>query len=199
MHARKQHAMNLLISILVLVLLAGCAQTEHSGFRFGLASAPITLDPRFATDAASTRVNRLLYQRLVEFDESMQPVPGIANWQRLTPKHYRFVLINDVMFHNQNNLDMYDVEATYESVLKPEIGSPHRASLDVIESMEIMDGKTLDFHLNRVDLMFPGRLVIGILPKEQLAAEHAFNRQPIGSGPFQFSVWPESGKLVLKR
>jgi len=185
--------------ILLSVLLAACTQTEYSGFRFGLASAPITLDPRFATDAASTRINRLLYQRLVEFDESMQPTPSMATWQRLTNQHYRFFLTQETAFHNQKIVDMHDVKATYASVLDPQVGSPHRASLNMIESMDVIDEKTLDFHLNRADLMFPGRLVIGILPKKQLAAEHLFNRQPIGSGPFQFKSWPESGKLVLER
>jgi len=185
---------------LVLALLLGCTQkTEHSGFRFGLASAPITLDPRFATDATSTRMNRLLYQRLVEFDVDMQPIPGIATWQRLTDQHYRFFLNRNALFHNQQTLTMADVKATYESVLDPKIGSPHRASLSMITSMTIMDEKTLDFHLHHKDLMFPGRLLLGILPKEQLLNEHVFNRQPIGSGSFQFKAWPESGKLLLER
>jgi len=35
----------------------------------GLAQAPTTLDPRFATDAASARVCRLLYRSLAEVDE----------------------------------------------------------------------------------------------------------------------------------
>lgn len=185
--------------VLLFILLAGCTQTDYEGFRFGLASAPITLDPRFATDAASTRINRLLYQRLVEFDTSMQPIPSMATWQRLSSQSYRFFLTETTVFHNQKTLNMHDVKATYTSVLDLEVGSPHRASLNMIASMEVIDEKTLDFHLNRVDLMFPGRLVIGIMPKEALATEHLFNRQPIGSGPFQFKAWPESGKLVLER
>ncbi len=60
------------------LLLGGCGDTGPETFRFGLKSAPITLDPRFATDAASTRVNRLLYRQLVDFDEQFKPLPSLA-------------------------------------------------------------------------------------------------------------------------
>jgi hypothetical protein len=51
----------------------------------GLASPPRNLDPRTATDATSERINRLLYRRLIEFNEESLPVPSLARWERLTP------------------------------------------------------------------------------------------------------------------
>ena len=50
--------------LLVLLCLQACTQPADSTIRFGLASAPANLDPRYATDATSARINRLLYQRL---------------------------------------------------------------------------------------------------------------------------------------
>jgi len=73
-------------------MLLACAPVSDNTLRIGLASAPVTLDPRFATDATSSRVNRLLYARLVEFDERQLPVPGIARWEMIKPTHYRFIL-----------------------------------------------------------------------------------------------------------
>ena len=78
-----------------LLLLAGCAPSPSDALRFGLASSPITLDPRFATDAASTRVNRLLYRRLVDFDENFRAVPSLAGWQQISRTQYRFALGDD--------------------------------------------------------------------------------------------------------
>ena len=166
----------------------------------GLASAPIGFDPRFTTDATSSRLNRLLYQRLVEFDENRQPIAGIAEWQLVSSTHYRFTLNGLAQpFHNGQTLTAADVKATYDSILDKTTGSPHRASLSNVKEIKLLNEKSLEFLLNKPDPLFPGRLVIGILPKQLLSSEHAFNRHPVGSGPFAFVQWPESTRLFLKR
>ena len=78
--------------LLFAALLTACSSQSHDVLRFGLASAPVTLDPRFATDATSARIDRLLYRQLVDFDDHFQPVPALADWRQLGPDHYRFVL-----------------------------------------------------------------------------------------------------------
>lgn len=189
----------LLLAVLALV---ACAKTPDNTLRIGLASAPVTLDPRFATDATSSRINRLLYARLVEFDERQLPVPGIAQWQVLNPKQYRFSLCENITgrsFVDGSRLTAGDVKATYDAILNPKNASPHRASLAMIERIEVIDDNTLDFHLNKVDLLFPGYLVIGILPAEKINTQYPFNQQAFGSGPFRFVAWPEEGQLQLQR
>ncbi|MEW5755461.1 MAG: ABC transporter substrate-binding protein [Pseudomonadota bacterium] len=188
------------ISLLLLVtILAGCADPRHDSLRFALASAPVTLDPRFATDATSARINRLLYHSLVDFDASLQPVPELAAWQEITPTHYRFTLRQEARFHDGSMLSSADVRATYASILDPQTASPHRASIALIERIATPDEHTVDFFLAKPDPLFPGYLVIGILPEEQLVARHPFNTQPVGSGAFRFIAWPEQGRLELER
>ena len=168
--------------------------------RFGLASAPVTLDPRFATDATSTRINRLLYARLVDFDAHLMPVPALAHWERLAPDRYRFHLgETGRRFHDGSRLTARDVKATYDFVLDPANASPHRASLSLIAAIEVRDEDTLDFRLTRPDPLFPAYLVIGILPASAMTAGRAFNRMPLGSGPFRFEAWPTDDRLRLRR
>lgn len=189
-----------LLLLLLPIFLAACAPEPDSTLRMGLASAPVTLDPRFATDATSSRINRLIYSRLVEFDEKQLPVPGLASWEVISPLHYRFVLKSDrAGFHDGSRLTARDVKATYDSILDQETASPHRATLDMIKRIEVVDDNTIDFHLTRPDLLFPAYLVIGILPADTIAIKQAFQRQPVGNGPFRFVSWPEQGKLVLER
>ncbi|MDH3413495.1 MAG: ABC transporter substrate-binding protein, partial [Gammaproteobacteria bacterium] len=168
--------------------------------RFGLASNPVTLDPRFATDAASTRINRLLYRQLVDFDAHFQPVPDLASWTVMDPQRYRFYLSYDrAPFNNGARLTAHDVKATYEFILDIKNASPHRGTLDMIERIEVRDDNTVDFVLSKPDPLFPGRLVVGILPRSEIIAGRRFNREPLGSGAFQFVSWPLDDLLRIRR
>lgn len=185
---------------LLACLLVACAPAPGEDLRFGLTAMPVTLDPRFATDAASARVNRLLYERLVDFDERAMPRPALARWERLTPMHYRFTLREDrAPFADGSPVTARDVQATYESILDEATGSPHRLALVDIESVEAAGDEVVDFRLRRPDPLFPGRLTVGIMPHALLAAGHGFNRAPVGSGPLEFVEWPADGELRLRR
>ncbi|MFB3137522.1 MAG: ABC transporter substrate-binding protein, partial [Nitrospirales bacterium] len=168
--------------------------------RFGLASAPSNLDPRFATDATSARINRLLYERLVDFTQASQPVPSLAMWEMLTPTHYRFRLKNqNSQFHDGSPLTSRDVKTTYDFILDPQHSSPHRSSLKMIDHIEVPSEDIIDFHLARPDLLFPGYLIIGILPARLVAKGHPFHSHPVGSGPFAFRGRPDESRLQLVR
>ena len=183
-----------------LIFISACSQEDNHAIRFGLESAPVTLDPRFSTDATSYRITRLIYRSLVDFDDNFQFIPDLANWEMLNPKHYRFTLGNiGRKFHHGERLTADDVKATYDYVLENKNASPHRGSIEVIESIAVIDEDTIDFILKRPDPLFPGRLVIGILSASLIASDHPFNRQPIGSGPVELQDWQSDGDLLLKR
>ena len=191
--------LNLLFCALCSLILVGCSEAGHDDLRFGLAAMPVTLDPRYATDAASSRINRLIYDRLVDFDDAMMPAPALASWRRLSPLHYRFTLSRVAVFSDGAQLTMADVRATYAAILDPKQASPHRMSLTNIQSMDVIDDRVMDFTLERPDLLFPGRLSIGILPAKLIADGHPFNTKPLGSGAFECIEWPDEGHLMLKR
>ncbi len=189
-----------LFFIAICGMLTACSNPESRAIRFALASAPVNLDPRFATDATSERINRLLYTRLVDFDEQARPVPALATWQVLAPLHYRFHLGEQGRhFHDGSRLDTADVAATFASILEPDSISPHRGTLQKIDRIEIIDADTLDFYLRTPDLLFPGYLSIGILPQEGIVSGARFQNHPLGSGPFRFLSWPSAGHLELQR
>lgn len=186
--------------MLLLLALAACADPTSDALRFGVASAPVTLDPRFSTDATSTRINRLLYQQLVDFDAASYPTPALARWKKITPTYYQFTLgKNGRLFHDGSHLTAADVKATYDFVLDAKNASPHRATLELIQRIKVVDADTVDFHLNKPDALFPGKLVVGIVPAPLGAARHPFNKRPIGSGAFSFIDWPSEGHLRLMR
>ena len=140
---------------------------EQHAFRFAVAAAPLSLDPRLATDATSERINHLLYRGLVEFDDARRPVPGLATWQQLTPQHYRFSMANrGRRLADGRQLQARHVKATYSFILDPNNASPHRGNLAHITRIEVLDKDHLDFHLARPDNLFPARLAIGIVSED---------------------------------
>lgn len=187
--------------LLVALVLGGCGGAEvPDAIALGIAQAPQNLDPRLATDAASSRVNRLLYTRLVEFDAASRPIPGIARWEQPDPLTYRFTLGADGRdFSDGSRLTAADVVATYRSVLDPATASAHRATLANVAELAVIDDDRLEFRLYTPDPEFPNHLGLGILPAPLLAAGHNFRRAPVGSGPVQLVRWPKPGLLILKR
>lgn len=186
-----------------MLLVAACSQKSDDVIRFGLDAAPVNLDPRFATDATSYRITRLLYHSLVGFDDALQFVPDLATWEKLTNHHYRFYLdTEDTIartFHSDERLTAHDVKATYEYILDPKHASPHQNSIAIIERIDVVDEDTIDFILRESDPLFPARLVVGIMPASLIAIDHPFNQLPVGSGPFVFHEWLNSSDLALRR
>ncbi|MDG6777954.1 ABC transporter substrate-binding protein [Thiomicrorhabdus sp. zzn3] len=186
-------------ALLSLPVLSACSpQQATETIRMGVNGRPRMLDPRKATDALSSRVNRLIYRQLIDFDASFKPVADLASWEQINPTHYRFSLREQAVFHHGKPLTADDVAATYQSVLDPATGSAHRGSLKAIQSVEAINTQQVDFKLSEPDPLFVGRLVIGILPKDLIEDSHPFHTQPIGSGPCRFVALSEQ-KLTLQR
>jgi len=190
--------MNRLLIVIACALLVACTPSKPaSEITMAVAQAPLNLDPRYASDAASERVNRLLYQRLVEFDASAKPVAGIATWQMETPQRYVFSLKQNLApFHHGKALTTDDVKATYDSLLSLK-GAPHAAEFENIASIEVLSPQALVFTLKQPDPHFASKLILGILPQDLIASGYDFSHQPIGNGSIQFGSW--QGDLVLKR
>jgi peptide/nickel transport system substrate-binding protein len=193
----------LLRGLLLLVgLLTACGDGGRAppALAMGLAQAPTTLDPRYATDAASARICRLLYRPLADVDDRGMPIPALATWERVAPDRYLFTLRPDApAFADGSALSARDVAATYASVLDPATGSPHRGALAAIARVEVLDERRIAFALSRPDPLFPAYATIGILPAAGLAAGRDFDAAPLGNGPFAFVGREGDGRLRLRR
>ena len=112
-------------------------------------------------------------------------MPGwIPSLQKLLASGMAVDLKPEQFFHDGRELTSADVVATYRSVLDRATVSPHRASLENIVSLEASSTFVVDFKLRKADPLFPGLLVIGILPADQLAQANGSLDSLIGSGPF---------------
>ncbi|MSR14605.1 MAG: ABC transporter substrate-binding protein [Gammaproteobacteria bacterium] len=186
------------ICALLGALLVGCTREDDAILRFGLPTAPVSLDPRQASDAVSTRLCRLLYESLVDFDTHFTPIPALASWQAITDTQYRFTLASSHRFHDGTAVRAADVVATYRAILDPARASPHRSALAHVQAITALDSRTVEFKLSRADPLFPGLLQLGILRAAD-AARTTISAQPVGSGPFRVTHTLSPNRLSLTR
>ena len=182
---------------LIFLLLSACSQAapENHTLRVGLASAPISLDPRFATDAASHRVQELLHCSLVQLGEDFLPKPSLAtSWQQSDAYTWVFKLRDDFTFHNGQVVTAADVAATIHGVLNKDLNSPLKAGFTAIEHIKVNNPHQLTLSLNKPDASLLTRLNLGILPVSEANKPHQA-KQVIGCGVFKLDSWNNTLKL----
>lgn len=155
---------------------------------------PGSWDPidTFLVNWASVSTN--IYDGLTYRGPDMKLVPALAtSWEESEDgKTIRFHLREGVTFHNGEPFDAEAVKFTFDRLLGDEgAKGPQRSNYTAIESVEIVDAHTVDFHLSNPDPVLLTKLAgygAMIVPPKYLA-EHGdehFNLNPVGTGPFKF-------------
>lgn len=127
-------------------------------------------------------------------------MPAIAEWQLISPTHYRFRLNeNASTFPDGRRVDAADVVKTYQTVLSDSSTSPFNSSLEMVQEVRLIDDHSLDFILERQDPLFPAYLELGILPAAEIEKGHKFERSPFGSGSFIADDVSASGPVTIRR
>jgi len=181
----------------------GCApgaKREAGEVVFVIESNPANLDPRYATDGVSQRIDRLIFSGLVERDSQMNLHGDLAEiWENPDPLTYVFHLKHGIQFHDSRPLTSNDVKATIEYMMNPENKSPKRGSFTMIASIETPDAETVIFHLNEPSASFLWDLeksAVGIVPAE---SGKDFGQKPIGTGPFRFLSQAQDDVVLIER
>jgi len=188
------------LMLLALLLLSCNTTPAHSDgvLRVGLAQMPVSLDPRYATDASSMRVQQFLHRGLVRLDEHFEIQPDLAlRWEHPSPLIWHFWLQPGVKFHDGANLTSADVVATLGAILDATLASPLKGGLEAVARIEALGADQVIVVLNKPDASLLTRLNVGILPKS-LAGTSQQARTTIGCGPFRLLGW-QSNQLDVER
>jgi hypothetical protein len=148
----------LLFLALATVSLSGCSspnQSDPSSLTFLIESSPTNLDPRFATDSQSQRIDGLLFSALLERDSQMNFRGDLAeSWSTPDPLTYVFHLRHGVRFHDGHALTSADVKATFDFIMNSANKSPKQGALRLVTSVETPDAATVIFHLRQAYASF---------------------------------------------
>lgn len=199
---------------------SGQKQDDKMIFRYNEASGITTLDPAFASGQAVIWACNLLYNGLVDLDDSLRIVPAIAKKWEISEDGttYTFTLRNDVYFHNTDYFQFAkprkvvaaDFVYSLNRIVAAEVASPGAwvfqniaRNNDGTPCFTALNDSTLQIKLTHYFPPFLGILAMkycSVVPHE--AVEYFgqdFRRFPVGTGPFQFQLWKEGIKLVLRK
>jgi ABC-type transport system substrate-binding protein len=130
-----------------------------------------------------------------------------------------FNLRKNVKFHDGHIFDARDVKFTYDAIMNPKNLSPRVADYEPVKEVQVVDPLHVRIVYKRLYSPAIGTWAMGILPEHLLNAEalrkealrlgkdpetfsmrqSAFNRHPIGCGPFVFREWKSDQFIILDR
>lgn len=165
---------------------------------------PITAGDQYTVEI----INYALFTPLIQYDAGLQVRPHLAEaWQLTGDTGVVFTLRRDVKWHDGQPVTAEDVQFTFDMAKDPAsaslIGS---AFVTNVDRAEVVDSFTIRFRFTRPHAQALEDFWWAPAPKHLLqnvsAADirnAAFNRQPVGSGPYRFVEWHANQRIVLER
>jgi peptide/nickel transport system substrate-binding protein len=151
-------------------------------------------------------IKHMLFTPLIQYDDKLQPIPWLAERWELADTSVTFHLRRDVRWHDGQPVTAEDVKFTFDLAKDPSTASLlGSAYMNLVESAAVVDSFTVRFsfqspHAQALDgFWWPPlpRHLLKDVPAAELT-QHAFNRQPVGSGPFKFVEWRPTQSVTLE-
>lgn len=169
----------------------------------GSTGEPTLFNSLYSTDTASSDIERLIYNTLLDVNEKLEVENQLADEVKESEDGLTFdvKLKEGVKFHDGEEMTADDVVFTYSIPMSDEYVGERGSNFKMIESVTKKGKYEVQFKLKKQDPYFYNVTLAsyGILPKHILKdvpisklGEHEFNRKnPIGTGPFKFKEWKE--------
>jgi len=168
----------------------------------GVPLEPPSLDP---TSGAAAAVDSIVYgnvfEGLTRITESSEVAPALAESWELSPDglEYVFHLRRGIRFHDGSTFDANDVKFSLDRALAADSTNAQKSLLRPIRQVEVLDPFTVKLSLDNPSVTLPYFLGWGdaVIVAPESADTNAVN--PIGTGPFRFSIWRRGVSIQLDR
>ena len=204
--------------VILVCMLGGCDSNKNTSdkhiFRYNAHENINTLDPAFARDLRSIWAMNQLYNGLVRLDDNLQIQPDIAKQWKILDQgtKYRFVLRNDVYFHESDTLFgaqktrrvvAEDFVYSFDRIQDAQLASPGLWTLEQVSDYKAINDSVFEIKLKKPFSPFLGILsmkYLSVVPRELgHLKQYPLGTKPIGTGPFYAKTWMQNLKLVLRK
>lgn len=169
----------------------------------GLDQSPTGLDPHLITAFPSFMVvNGNIYEGLTAVDKDLKVNPGLAESWTISPdgKTYTFKLRSNVKFHDGAAMEAEDIASTIRRVQSKDIASPLASRLSAVDTVTVIDPKTVEFKLKEPSApLLTSLATIAIVPRSVETNKDILQKAPDGTGPFKFQEWQPNGFISLSK
>jgi len=166
-----------------------------------ISTEPHRLNPILVSDLISSSISKLIFKGLTKNAEDASIVGDLAqSWDiKDDGRELVFYLKKGIIWHDGKEFTSEDVVFTYRLAVSPDIPTPHSSNFGPVKEVIAVDS-----HIVRVLYSEPyGSALeswsIGIIPKHLLENKdinsNAFDRNPIGTGPYTLKEWV-SGQFI---
>ena len=198
-------------SLALLVLLAASAcggpvgKDQDRVLHRRLEGEPQTLNPLIATSDPEFVVIALLQRNLLDYDENLNLVPGLAESVEVDESRlvYTVRLRDGARWEDGAPVTSDDVKATLEAIVDPKTPALYRRSFFAdLEKVETVDARTARVTFRTAYAARRDAFNLPLLPARLYrgtdVATNPANRRPLATGPFRLASW-EGGTVRLVR
>jgi peptide/nickel transport system substrate-binding protein len=160
-----------------------------------------SLDPNNLVAGAARRVAGNISPGLVRVGPDGGLEPAVAEaWEVLRDgRELRFRLAAGASYHSGRRVTAASVVENFRRILDPATGAFQRVDYEVIESMAVVDPRTVRFRLRQPFAPFLGLLANGTgLTDVECLAHRDPKTRPVGAGPFELVEWRPGDRLDLR-
>lgn len=157
------------------------------------------LDPFKVSTTQSSQMTALIFDTLVNLDETGGVHPGLATDYTISDDNltYKFTIREGVACHDGSSFGAADVVASIKRALAPETANPRLANWGPIKDVSA-EGNVVTVTLNQPFgpfLSYLGSYSSPMLCQSSIAADGSYT--PIGTGAFKLENWVRNDQMVL--
>ncbi|MGD8188942.1 glutathione ABC transporter substrate-binding protein [Brevibacillus ginsengisoli] len=177
-------------------------KADEKTITLAVEAEPVSLDPQNVTDGNSITVQKAMYEGLLTFTDKMQPVPVLATDYKLNENatEVTFTLREGVTFHDGSPFNADVVKANLDFVRDEKNGLARRNFFSFIKEVVVKDPTHVTIIANTPNSAMTSYLAhpaasmksLEVLKKKKADPSFNLDRNPVGTGPYQFVEWKEN-------
>jgi peptide/nickel transport system substrate-binding protein len=171
-------------------------------------SDAVRLIPYTTSDSASSRIQGMIFEGMLNLDQKGNPIPQLATkWSyNKATMTYTFDLRKGVKWHDGKPFTADDVVFSYNMYMNPKSINSYIGDFGTIKSVTKTGTHQVKIQLKEKDALIVSNVFpAAIIPKHKFPKgvddfnkNNTVHRNPVGTGPFIFKEWKTDERIVVK-